>query len=223
MRILIVEDEEQLAQSIKAFLEKQGYAADYVLDGDIAERRIRVSQKDYDLIILDLMLPKKSGYEICKSIRGAKIDIPIIVLTGKDSMEDKTLLLDSGADDYLTKPFHLPELLSRIRALLRRPKEVLPTVITVKDLTLNTTTHAAIRGSSNIILTLKEFNVLEYLMRNPNMVLSRSQITNHVWDFAFDSFSNVVDVHIMSIRKKIGDPKGKLIETVRGIGYKIRA
>ncbi|MCK9351985.1 MAG: response regulator transcription factor [Candidatus Paceibacterota bacterium] len=224
MRILIVEDEETLAQSIKEYLEKQGYAADYVLDGDIAERRIRVSQKDYDLVVLDLMLPKKSGYEICKSVRGAKIDIPIIVLTGKDSMEDKTMLLDSGADDYLTKPFHMEELVSRIRALLRRPKEVLPSEITIRDLTLNMTTHAVTRGGKvTAPLTLKEINLLEYLMRNPNQVLSRSQITNHVWDFSFDSFSNVVDVHIMNIRKKIGDPKGKLLETVRGIGYRIRS
>jgi DNA-binding response OmpR family regulator len=224
MRILIVEDEETLAQSIKAYLEKQGYAADYVLDGDIAERRIRVSQKDYDLVVLDLMLPKKSGYEVCKSVRGAKIDIPIIVLTGKDSMEDKTMLLDSGADDYLTKPFHLEELVSRIRALLRRPKEVLPSEITIRDLTLNMTTHSVTRaGKPTVPLTLKEINVLEYLMRNPNQVLSRSQITSHVWDFSFDSFSNVVDVHMMNIRKKIGDPKGKIVETVRGIGYRIRS
>lgn len=223
MRILIVEDEEALAESIKSYLEKQGFAADYVLDGETAERRIRMSQKDYDLIVLDLMLPKKSGYEICKAVRAAKISIPIIVLTGKDSMEDKTMLLDSGADDYLTKPFHLPELLSRIKALMRRPKVVLPNEITIGDLSINMTTHMVYRAGKPVTLTLKELNVLEYLMRNPNQVLSRAMITSHVWDFAFDSFSNVVDVHIMSIRKKIGDSKGKIIKTVRGIGYKISA
>lgn len=222
MRILIVEDEEKLAESVKTYLEKEGYAADIVLDGDTAERRIRVSRKDYDLVVLDLMLPKKSGYEVCKAIRAAKIDIPIIILTGKDSVEDKTALLDSGADDYLTKPFHLPELSSRIRALLRRPKEVLPVEIKVHDVTLNTTTRTVYRGGKLISLTLKEFNLLEYLMRNVNQVLSRDQLTSHVWDFAFDSFSNIVDVHIMNIRKKIGDPKGKIIETVRGVGYWIR-
>ncbi len=223
MRILIVEDEEKLAQSVKVYLEKEGYATDIVLDGDTAERRIRMSRKDYDLVILDLMLPKKSGYEVCKAARAAKIDIPIIILTGKDGVEDKTMLLDSGADDYLTKPFHLPELLSRIRALLRRPKEVLPIEIKVGDLRLNSTTHAVFRGEKSVPLTLKEFNLLEYLMRNVNQVLSRDQLTNHVWDFAFESFSNIVDVHIMNIRKKIGDPKGKIIETVRGVGYWIRA
>lgn len=222
MRILIVEDEEKLAESVKTYLEKEGYAADIVLDGDTAERRIRVSRKDYDLVILDLMLPKKDGYEVCKAIRAAKIDIPIIILTGKDRVEDKTALLDSGADDYLTKPFHLPELSSRIRALLRRPKEVLPVEIKIQDLTLNATTRTVHRGTKAIPLTLKEFNLLEYLMRNVNQVLSRDQLTNHVWDFAFDSFSNIVDVHIMNIRKKIGDPKGKIIETVRGVGYWIR-
>jgi DNA-binding response OmpR family regulator len=221
MRILIVEDEEALAESIKMYLEKQGFAADYVLDGETAERRIRMSQKDYDLIVLDLILPKKSGYEICKAVRAAKINIPIIVLTGKDSMEDKTMLLDSGADDYLTKPFHLQELLSRIKALMRRPKVVLPNEVTIGDLTINMTTHMVHRAGKPVTLTLKELNVLEYLMRNPNQVLSRAMITSHVWDFAFDSFSNVVDVHIMSIRKKIGDSKGKIIKTVRGIGYKI--
>lgn len=223
MRILIVEDEEKLAESIKTYLGKAGYAADVVLDGETAERRIRVSQKDYDLVVLDLMLPKKSGYEVCKAVRAAKVDLPIIVLTGKDSLEDKTLLLDSGADDYLTKPFHLPELLSRIRALLRRPKETLPVEIKVRDILLNTTTHTVLRGGKVVPLTLKEFNLLEYLMRNVNQVLSRDQLTNHVWDFAFESFSNIVDVHIMNIRKKLGDPKGKIIETVRGIGYWIRA
>lgn len=222
MRILIVEDEEKLAKSIQTYLEKEGYAADVVLDGDTAERRIRVSRKDYDLVVLDLVLPKKSGYEVCKAVRAAKIDIPIIILTGKDGVEDKTALLDSGADDYLTKPFHLPELSSRIRALLRRPKEVLPIEIKIRDLALNATTRTVYRGEKLISLTLKEFNLLEYLMRNANQVLSRDQLTNHVWDFAFDSFSNIVDVHIMNIRKKIGDPKGKIIETVRGVGYWIK-
>lgn len=223
MRILIVEDEEKLAKSIKTYLEKEGYAADIILDGETAERRIRMSRKDYDLVVLDLMLPKKGGYEVCKAVRAAKIDIPIIILTGKDSVEDKTSLLDSGADDYLTKPFHLPELSSRIRALLRRPKEVLPVEIKIHDLTLNATTRTVHRGEKLVSLTLKEFNLLEYLMRNVNQVLSRDQLTNHVWDFAFDSFSNIVDVHIMNIRKKIGDPNGKIIETVRGVGYWIRS
>lgn len=222
MRILIVEDEEKLAESVKTYLEKEGFAADIVLDGETAERRIRVSQKDYDLIILDLMLPKKSGYEVCKAVRAAKISIPIIILTGKNGVEDKTALLDSGADDYLTKPFHLPELSSRIRALLRRPKEALPVEIKLHDILLNATTHVVTRGGKVVPLTLKEFNLLEYLMRNVNHVLSRDQLTNHVWDFAFESFSNIVDVHIMNIRKKLGDPKGKIIETVRGVGYWIR-
>jgi DNA-binding response OmpR family regulator len=223
MRILIVEDEEKLAESVKTYLEKEGFAADIVLDGETAERRIRVSQKDYDLIVLDLMLPKKSGQEVCKAVRAAKISTPIIILTGKDGVGDKTALLDSGADDYLTKPFHLPELLSRIRALLRRPKEALPVEIKVHDILLNATTHTVTRGGKVIPLTIKEFNLLEYLMRNVNQVLSRDQLTNHVWDFAFESFSNIVDVHIMNIRKKLGDPKGKIIETVRGVGYWVRA
>lgn len=223
MKLLIVEDEEKLAQSLKKGLEKEGYAVDYVLDGDAGQRRIELCRKDYDLIIMDLMLPKKDGFEVVKNVRAQNILNPILVLTARDTTEDKIVALDGGADDYLIKPFSFEELLARIRALLRRPEQVLPTELKIKDLTLNTSTRRVTRGNRELPLTLKEFGLLEYLMRHPNQVLSREQILDHLWDFAFDSFSNVVDVHIKNLRKKVDNGHHeKLLETIRGVGYRIK-
>jgi len=223
MRILIIEDEEKLAQALKKGLEKDGYAADYIMDGEAGQRRIELSHKDYDLVILDLMLPKRSGFEVCKNVRELNILIPILILTARDAIEDKVGVLDSGADDYLVKPFSFEELLARVRALLRRPEQSLPLEIRIGDLVLNTTTRKVHRQDNEILLTLKEFGLLEYMMRHPNQVLTREQILDHLWDFAFDSFSNVVDVHIKNLRKKVdGNYDEKLLETIRGVGYKIK-
>jgi DNA-binding response OmpR family regulator len=223
MRILIVEDEEKLASSLKNGLEKQGYAVDYVLDGEAGQRRIETHSKDYDLIVLDLMMPKKDGFEVCRNVRAMNITTPILVLTARDATDDKVQALNEGADDYLAKPFSFEELSARIRALLRRPEQSLPVELTIKDLVLNTTTRKVRRRNDDIPLTLKEFSLLEYLMRHPNQVITRESLIDHLWDFAFDSFSNVVDVHIKNLRRKIdNDYDDKLLETIRGVGYKIK-
>ncbi len=223
MRILIIEDEEKLAQALKKGLEKEGYAVDYILEGEAGQRRIEISHGDYDLVVLDLMLPKKDGFEICRAIREQNITIPILVLTARDATDDKVSALDSGADDYLVKPFSFEELNARVRALLRRPDQTLPVELQIKDLTLNTATRKSHRKGKEIPLTLKEFGLLEYLMRHPNQVLTREQILDHLWDFAFDSFSNVIDVHMKNLRKKIDSHHhDKLLETIRGVGYRIK-
>lgn len=221
MRILIVEDEEKLASLIKKGLEKLGYAADYVTDGETAERRIEIHHQDYDLIILDLMLPKKHGSEVCKIVREQNITTPIIILTARSATEDKILALDSGADDYLVKPFSFKELAARVRALLRRPRESLPCILKSDDITVDTTTRRVFRNNTEIPLTLKEFELLEYLLRNPNQVLNREEIFAHLWDFNSNSFSNVIDVHVKNLRRKLGyDEHKNKIETVRGVGYR---
>jgi DNA-binding response OmpR family regulator len=223
MRILVVEDEVKLAESLKTGLEKEGFAVDVLNDGESAQRRIEMNYKDYDLIVLDLMLPKRDGFEVCKNVRSIDIITPILILTARDAVDDKVHALDSGADDYLVKPFSFKELLARIRALLRRPEQTLPEELEIKDLTLNSTTRMVLRKGKEIPLTLKEFGLLEYLMRHPNQVMTREQILDHLWDFAFDSFSNVVDVHMKNLRKKIdGDNHDKLLETIRGVGYRIK-
>ncbi len=223
MRILIVEDQEKLAKSIQKGLQQEGYAADYVLDGEAAERRIEIAHKDYDLIVLDLMLPKKDGFEVCNSIRSHGIMTPVIVLTARGAIDDKIAALNGGADDYLVKPFLFKELLARINAILRRPEGYVPTELKVKDLVLNTATREVWKKGEKIQLTLKEFSVLEYLMRNMNRVVNREELVDHVWDFNYDGFSNVVDVHIKNLRNKIdNDGEEKLLETVRGVGYRIK-
>lgn len=203
MKILVIEDNKKLAKSIKKGLEQEGYAVDYLTDGEEGQRRLEVGSKDYDLVILDLMLPKCDGITVCKNWRNQNVMTPVIMLTAKDADEDKIIGLDSGADDYLIKPFSFPELLARIRALLRRPQNVLPTELKIKDLVLDVSTRKVFRGQREISLTLKEFSILEYLMRNSNQVLNREQIISHVWDFAFDSFSNLVDVHVKKPAEKI--------------------
>lgn len=223
MKILVIEDNKKLAKSIKKGLEQEGYAVDYLTDGEEGQRRLEVGSKDYDLVILDLMLPKCDGITVCKNWRNQNVMTPVIMLTAKDADEDKIIGLDSGADDYLIKPFSFPELLARIRALLRRPQNVLPTELKIKDLVLDVSTRKVFRGQREISLTLKEFSILEYLMRNSNQVLNREQIISHVWDFAFDSFSNLVDVHVKNLRKKLdGENDEKILETIRGIGYRIK-
>ncbi len=223
MRILIIEDEEKLVLSLKRGLEIEGYAVDYLTEGDAGLSRILLNHKDYDLIILDLMLPGKDGFEICAEVRQQNINTPILILTARGAIEDKVEVLNSGADDYLIKPFLFEELLARLRALLRRPKESLPSKLSVRDLDLDTVTRTVTRKGKEISLTLKEFNMLEYLMRHAGQVMSREKIIDNLWDFGFDSFSNVVDVHAKNLRKKIDEPyHEKLLETIRGVGYRIK-
>ncbi len=224
MRILIVEDNKKLAEVIKRGLEKEGFAVDYLTDGESGERRMLVNHNEYDLLILDVMLPLKDGVSVCKSLREKGISTPILMLTAKVATEDKVLGLDSGADDYLTKPFSFSELVARIKALLRRPSEPLPEELIAKDLVLNAVTRSVSRGSRKISLTLKEFMVLEYLMRHPNQAITREQLYDHAWDFAAVPFSNTIDVHLKNLRKKIDDGHAeKLLETIRGVGYRLRA
>lgn len=223
MKILIVEDQEKLAKLIKKGLESNGYAADYVLDGEAGQSRIELSYDDYDLVVLDLMMPKKNGFEVCKYVREKNISIPILILTARESTDDKISALDCGADDYLLKPFSFKELLARIRAILRRPKNSLPVELKVNKIILNPVTRKVLCDRKEVKLTLKEFGLLEYLMRHPNQVLNREQILDNLWDFGFDSFSNIVDVHIKNLRKKLGDESGgKFLETIRGVGYRIK-
>jgi len=224
MRILIIEDEDSLARLLKKGLESEGYAVDRFSDGESGQKQIELCHKDYDLIILDLMLPKKSGFEVCKNIRQADINTPVLILTARSETDNKVTLLDSGADDYMIKPFAFSELLARIRALTRRPESVLHTELTVSDLVLNLNTKKLYRSGKEIDLTLKEFRLLEYFMRRPNIVIERVNITDNIWDFDHDSFSNKLDVYINRLREKMDKGrKQHLIETVRGTGYKLRA
>jgi DNA-binding response OmpR family regulator len=223
MRILIIEDEEILAELIKKSLESEGYAADYLTDGVSGQSRIESSHKDYDLIIIDLMLPQKSGSEVCYDVRKMGITTPILILTAKVGVESKVSLLDTGADDYMQKPFELSELFARIRALTRRPSAVIPNELRVGNLTLSSSTKQVFKNKKEINLTLKEFRLLEYLMRHPNKVIERVDLSDNIWDFDFDSLSNIIDVYINRLRDKLDkDRKRNLIETVRGVGYKLK-
>lgn len=223
MRVLIVEDQEKLAKMVKDGLESEGFAADYVTDGETGSRRLLTHYEDYDLVILDVMMPKKDGIQVCREARKEGVTIPILMLTAKDGVEDVVLGLDVGADDYLAKPFSFEVLLARIRALLRRPKTTLPPIITLGTITIKPESKEVFKSGTVLPLTLKEFSLLEYFMRNPDRAFDREQIISHAWDFEFDSFSNVVDVHITNLRKKLGDKDGNIIETVRGVGYKFNS
>ena len=223
MRILCVEDNIKLANNIKKGLEQDSYAVDTLHDGEIALLRIQGNSAFYDLVILDSMLPTVSGPEILKKIRKDGIKIPVIMLTALSDVENKVLALDSGADDYLTKPFEFVELKARIRALLRRPTEIILSTISHAGITIDTTHHTVKLAGELVQVTTKEFSILEYMMRSPNQVLTREQIMNHVWDYSFDSFSNVVDVHIKNLRKKLQNKNEKIFETIHGLGYRFNA
>lgn len=223
MRVLIIEDEEILAKLVKKSLESEGYAADYLTDGESGQNRIENSHKDYDLFIIDLMLPKKSGSEICADIRRKGIYTPILILTAKSGIDSKVSLLDLGADDYMQKPFELSELFARIRALTRRPVVALSDELKVGSLTLSASTRKVCKNKKEISLSLKEFRLLEYLMRHPNKVVERVDLSDNIWDFDYDSLSNIIDVYINRLRDKLDpDRKERLIETIRGVGYKLR-
>lgn len=220
MRILLIEDEKRLSDVIKKGLIEQGFAMDQAFDGD--EGIYLAESESYDLIILDVMLPKKDGITLCKEIRGKNIGTPILMLTAKTQVNDKVSGLDAGADDYLTKPFEFAELKSRIQALLRRSHHQAESTIKIDTLEIDPIRHLAKRNGQEIELTPKEFAILEYLSRHKDEALTRTQIMEHTWDYNFDSLSNVVDVFIAALRKKIDiGHKRKLIKTVHGVGYKL--
>lgn len=218
MRILIVEDEKKVAAFIKKGLEEETYAVDVAYDGE--EGLYLGLENQYDMVILDLMLPTINGMEVLSRLRENKVDTPILLLTAKDSVEDKVTGLNTGADDYLTKPFAFSELLARIRVLLRRGKAETKTVLQINGLTLDLVSHKVKRNEEEIELTGKEYSLLEYFMRNQGKVLTRTMIAEHVWDYNFDTFTNVIDVYVNHLRKKIDKSyPDKLLHTLRGVGY----
>ncbi len=199
---------------------QEGYAVDVIEEGPVAERRILINRDEYDLIVLDRMLPGKDGVSISNFWRENGVVIPILMLTALSTTDDKVVGLDAGADDYLAKPFAFKELLARVHALLRRPKQSFPDILTLGDININTASRVVTYKNKPVSLTLKEFMVLEYLMRNYNKVITRDELYSHAWDFADSSFSNTVDVHIKNLRRKIHDDS-KIIQTIRGVGYKM--
>ena len=222
MRILVVEDEHRIANSIKKGLEQERYAVDVAYTGsdgfDLA------STEDYDGIILDVLLPEMNGIEICKELRKNKIHVPILMLTAKGQTEDKVEGLDSGADDYMTKPFSFDELLARVRAMTRRRGTVLNTILSVADLNLDTKKYLVKRAGKVIKLSSKEFSLLEYLISHKNTIITKDQIISHVWDYDADILPNTIEVYIKNLRNKIDKPfinKKSLIQTIRGFGYKV--
>ncbi len=223
MKILIVEDSQKLSANIKEGLEQEGYVVECVYDGEIAEKRVLMGRNDFDLVILDVMLPGKDGISICTVWRENNVMLPIIMLTARDATDDKVRGLDSGADDYLAKPFAFEELVARVRALLRRPAESEKTVLEVGDIILDTVGRTVKQKGKEVVLTLKEYMVLEYLMRNQGKVITRDTLYDHAWDFADAAFSNTVNVHIGNLRRKLHDTHGTIIQTIRGVGYKLEA
>ena len=223
MRILIIEDEHKIARALKKALEQESYAVDVAYDGD--EGYAMATPEPYDAAVIDRLLPGSyDGIEIVKAMREQKIHTPVLLLTALGSITQRTEGLDSGADDYLVKPFALEELLARVRALLRRPVEQQSTVLKAGDLALNTVTYEVTRGEQPIQLTGKEFALLEYMLRNQNRPLSKEVITAHVWDYDADILPNTVEVYIKYLRSKVDDPFTKpLIRTMRGFGYKLQA
>lgn len=221
MRILVVEDEKRLAEVIKKGLVEEGYSVDVAYDG--AEGQYMAESASYDLVILDIMLPKKDGVTICQELRIRGINIPILMLTAKDSVEDRVKGLDSGADDYLVKPFAFSELVARVRALLRREALSKASKLQVGNLVMDTLTREVWRGDKKIELTAKEYAILEYFMRHPNMVVTRTMLMEKVWDYDFEGISNVIDVYIRRLRLKLDEEGAEsIIETVRGAGYRLR-
>jgi len=221
MRILVVEDEKKIASFIERGLVEQHYSVDVAYDGN--EGLYLAEINPYDLIILDIMLPGKDGFAVCQELRKKEFDVPILMLTARDDVRDKIYGLDSGADDYLTKPFAFGEFLARVRVLLRRQRTQQTTTLKVADLALDQLTHTVTRAGENIELTSTEYALLEYLMIHAEQVVTRTMISEHVWDQNFDSYSNVINVYVNYVRKKVdaGFSK-KLIHSVRGRGYVIK-
>jgi two-component system OmpR family response regulator len=221
VRVLVVEDEAKMADLIQRALQREGYAVDLAADG--AEALWAAGETAYDAVILDAMIPEPDGFEVCRRLRAGDRWSPVLMLTARDGVEDRVRGLDAGADDYLTKPFALKELLARLRALTRRSLGARPVELQIGDLTLDTAEHVVRRGDSPISLSPKEFALLELFMRQAGEVLSRTYIVDHAWDFAYDGGSNVVDVYVRYLRRKIDVPFGRHdLETVRGVGYRLR-
>jgi heavy metal response regulator len=221
MHILIVEDEQKVSKFLRQGLEEEKYTVETASDGQQGET-LALGQK-FDLIILDILLPTKDGISVLRELRSKNILTPVLMLTAKGSTNDKIAGLDSGADDYLTKPFSFSELLARVRSLLRRGAAEKTTVLSVADLQLDTVSHKAKRGETVIELTAREYALLEYFMRNINRVLTRTIISEHIWNYNFDTGTNVVDVYINHLRSKIDDGHSKkLLHTVRGVGYVLK-
>ena len=220
MRVVLVEDERRIADFIRKGLSECGYAVDVAHDGEEALDWVGVAE--FDIVVLDVMLPVRDGIEVCRELRGRGVQTPVLMLTALDAIEDRVRGLDSGADDYLVKPFAFSELLARLRALARRERSASGPRLQVGELVLDTTTREVFRQGRAIGLTSKEYALLEYLMRHPNQVLTRTMIAEHVWNYDFDNATNVIDVHIRNLRRKMDDPfPDKLIHTVRGAGYRI--
>jgi len=222
VRLLIIEDDKRVARFIQKGLQAEYSLVDVAFDG---QQGLEIAKEGtYDLVILDVLLPLRSGIEICRQLREQKIQIPILMLTAKDSIEDRVQGLEVGADDYLVKPFAFEELVARVRSLLRRPPQIdIGQILTVSDLTLDKNTHEVRRAGKLIQLTPREFSLLEYLMRHPDRVVSRTLIEEHVWGYARDALTNAVDVYIRRLREKINRPfHQKLISTIRGVGYRLK-
>ncbi len=221
MRLLLVEDEQKVSGFIKKGLEEEGYAVDLAPDGDTG---LQMGLDEvHDLIILDINLPGRDGLSVLRELRRKKVATPVLLLTIRAAIEDRVIGLDTGADDYLTKPFAFQELLARIRALLRRQIEAGSPLLKAGELTLDPARRLVFRGKETIDLTTKEFALLEYFMRNPDRVLTRTMIGEHVWDYDFDPMTNVIDVYVNHLRKKLEhDRPSKLIQTVRGVGYVLK-
>lgn len=221
MRILLVEDDARMAGFIRRGLREENYTVDVARDGE--EGLYLAQLNGYDLVILDLLLPKKSGLEVLKTLRLEKITSPVLILTAKDKPSDKAAGLDAGADDYLIKPFSFEEFLARIRALLRRRGDLIPTVLKALDLEMDTLRHRATRAGRELTLTNREYEMLEYFLRHPNELVTRSALAEHVWEHDFDTFSNVIDVFLARLRRKIDDgARVRLLHTVRGSGYMLK-
>ncbi len=217
MKALIIEDNQKLALYIQEMLSTEHFIAEVAHDGQTGERLMQTGA--YDVVILDRMLPEKGGVEVTKSVRAAGNVVPILMLTALGEVEDKILGLDSGADDYLVKPFAMEELLARVRSLLRRPASMAPEVLTVRDISLDSRSHTVTKKGEVVSLTTKEYAVLEYLLRKAGTVVTREQLLDHCWDFAYSAFSNITDVYIKQIRQKLGEPHEHYIKTIRGVGY----
>jgi two-component system, OmpR family, response regulator len=221
VRVLVVEDEPKMADLLRRSLVEEGYAVDVAVDGDTGYETALA--RAYDAVVLDVMLPGSSGFDICRRWRRNEVWVPVLMVTARGAVADRVAGLDGGADDYLTKPFHLDELFARVRSLIRRGPTPRPTVLTVGNLRADPAGRRCWRGEAEIALTSKEFGLLELLMRRPGSVLTRGLLLEHCWDFAYESRSNVVDVHIRALRDKIDRPFAlRSIETVRGIGYRLR-
>jgi len=218
MRLLLVEDDARIARFVARGLQEQAYAVDVVANGEDALYQVQIN--DYDVVILDVMIPGQDGFATCRGIRALGKRIPVLMLTARDAVEDRIHGLDSGADDYLTKPFEFGELLARLRALLRRPQDLRPAQLVIGDLELDTASQTAKRGNRAISLTAKEYALLEFFARNANRVIGRSEIAEHVWDESFDPFSNLIEVYVNRLRRKLGEENGQsLLQTRRGSGY----